>query len=117
MWHPSVRVDVFYKSIQLISCEILLPSSSSPMIVSFVYASTNEAIRRQLWNEIITLSSTQRILGKPWVVFGDFNQVLRPEENSAASGPNVDLHTRMFADSLIHAELADLTFRGSSKTI
>lgn len=45
MWHPSVRVDVFYKSIQLISCEILLPSSSSPMIVSFVYASTDEAIR------------------------------------------------------------------------
>lgn len=43
--------------------------------------------------------------------------MLRPEENSVASGPNVDLHTRMFADSLIHAELADLTFRGSSKTI
>ncbi|KAF3499564.1 hypothetical protein F2Q69_00040840 [Brassica cretica] len=43
--------------------------------------------------------------GKPWVVLGDFNQVLRPSENSAAVCPNVDLSTRLFADSLFQSGL------------
>ncbi|KAF3564917.1 hypothetical protein DY000_02012343 [Brassica cretica] len=45
--------------------------------------------------------------GKPWVVLGDFNQVLRPSENSAAVCPNIDLPTRLFADSLSQSGLGD----------
>ena len=116
MWHPSVRVDVFYKSLQVITCEVLLPSSTSPIVVSFVYASFEETDRRYLWNELISISNSQRLQGKPWAVLGDFNQVLRPEENSAATSPNIDLQTRLFADSLIQSGLVDLTFRGSSNT-
>ena len=101
MWHPSVRVDVFYKSLQVITCEVLLPSSTSPIVVSFVYASFEETDRRYLWNELISISNSQRLQGKPWAVLGDFNQVLRLEENSAVTSPNIDLQTRLFADSLI----------------
>ena len=116
LWHPSVKVVVFHKSLQMIACEVFLPDSISPMVVSFVYASTDESVRRQLWNELITLSTDQRLLGKPWAVIGDFNQVLRPEENSAATSPNVDLQTRLFADAMSQSALVDLTFRGSSNT-
>ena len=116
MWHPSVRVDVFYKSLQVITCEVFLPSSTSPMVVSFLYASSEETDRKYLWNELISISNSQRLQGKPWAVLGDFNQVLRPEENSAATSPNIDLQTRLFADSLIQSGLVDLTFRGSSNT-
>ncbi|KAF8077429.1 hypothetical protein N665_1036s0004 [Sinapis alba] len=116
LWHPSVKVEVFYKFLQMISCEITLPTLISPLIVSFVYASTDKALRRHLWNELITLSEDHRLIGKPWTVLGDFNQVLRPEENSAATTLNVDLPTRLFAEATLQAGLVDLSFRGSSNT-
>lgn len=94
----------------------MLPSLASTIIVSFVYASTDESVRRSLWSELISSSSDNRITGKPWAVLGDFNQVLRPSENSAALGPNVDFQTPLFVDALIQAELVDLSFRGPSNT-
>lgn len=111
-----MKVDVFHKSLQMISCEVQLPSSTTPMVVSFVYASTDESVRKHLWDELITLSNDQRLSGKPWAVLGDFNQVLRPEENSVSTSPNVDLPTRLSADTLIQSGLVDLSFRGSSNT-
>lgn len=115
-WHPSVQVDVIYKSLQMICCEVKLPRLAPPVIVCFVYASTEESVRRELWNDITTLASDQRLCGKPWAVLGDFNQVLRPSENSVSTSPNLDLPTRLFADALSQSGLADLSFRGSSNT-
>lgn len=115
-WHPSVKVDVLSKSLQMISCEDVLSSSSPPVIVCFVYASTDDMDRRLFWSELTSLAADQRVMGKPWAVFGDFNQVLRPSENSAAIGPNIDLPTRLFAESLNQCALADVTYRGSSNT-
>lgn len=80
-WHPSVKVEVISKSLQMISCQVIFPTYASPVIVCFVYASTEEIDRRQLWSELSTLASDHRVLGKPWAVLSDFNQVLRPSEN------------------------------------
>lgn len=104
------------KSLQMVTCEVLLPNSQSEFIISFVYATNEEHSRIGLWEEIVCLASNQRIMGKGWSVLGDFNQTLNHSDHSDPQTQNVDLPTRLFRDSLVNANLADLTYRGCSFT-
>lgn len=116
LWHLSVKVNIISKSLQLVTCEVFLPSSPSSVVFSFVYAANVEELRKCLWEEIVLLSSDPRIVGKPWSVMGDFNQVLNPSEHSTSDGFNVDRATREFRESLLNEELMDLSFMGSTFT-
>lgn len=116
MWHPSVKVTVLSKSLQMMTCEVLLPDSHSSIILSFIYASNEDSSRRILWEEMVTLSSDQRLAGKPWSALGDFNQVLNPSDHSSPLTQNVDLSTRLFRDCLLDTDLSDLNYRGCSFT-
>ncbi|KAG2331073.1 hypothetical protein Bca52824_002253 [Brassica carinata] len=69
-------------------------------------------IKVQTRRKLITLSADQRISGKPWIVLGDFNQTLHPEEHSKPPSLNADAPTRLFRDALLEADLADLTYKG-----
>lgn len=57
----------------MITCEVLLPGSRSWIVISVVYAANQGELRRDLWNEIVELASSQAISSKLWMVFGDFN--------------------------------------------
>ncbi|KAG7587002.1 Reverse transcriptase domain [Arabidopsis thaliana x Arabidopsis arenosa] len=116
LWHPSVKVAIISKSLQMVTCEVLLPDAQSEIIISFVYATNEDSSRRVLWDEIVTTSSNQRVKGKPWSVLGDFNQVLNPSDHSVSLSQNVDFPTRLFRECLLDADLADLTFRGCTYT-
>ncbi|CAA7013483.1 unnamed protein product [Microthlaspi erraticum] len=116
VWHPSVKVQIITKSLQMISCEVTLPGSDSSMIFSFIYAANLEVLRNELWEELISLSTDTRVVGKAWAVLGDFNQVLHPNEHSSLDGFTVDRATRDFRQALLNSELADLNFRGSTYT-
>ena len=82
VWDPSVRVSVLSKSFQMITTEVLFPNQSETFITSIVYASNDYELRKDLWNELSYLKSDLRILNKPWIVLGDFNQTPNPEEHS-----------------------------------
>ena len=116
MWHPSVVVPVISKSLQMITCEVKFPEEADSVIVSFVYAANDETLRQAFWLEITNLADSPLLADKAWSVLGDFNQVLRPEENSATSTPNVDLQSRLFSQMLLDSSLADLNYRGFSFT-
>ncbi|WZY81934.1 hypothetical protein YC2023_028318 [Brassica napus] len=49
---------------------------------------------------------------KAWLLIGDFNQVLKPEEHSCPPTLNVDRQTRDFQDCVSDAALSDLNFIG-----
>ena len=116
MWHPSVKVSVLSKSLQIVTCAVLLPDAHSEIVISFVYAANEESARRDLWREIVSIATDHRVRGKPWSVLGDFNQILSPSDHSCSQNPNVDLPTRLFRDCLLDADLSDLNFRGCSYT-
>lgn len=109
LWHPSVSVSIISKSLQMIT-------NDHPQVISFFYASNCEIMRRSRWNEINSLFADHRVLGKPWSILGDFNQVLQPSEHSMADPYTVDRGTKEFQACLLNASLADLTFRGSTHT-
>lgn len=116
LWHPSVKVVVLYKSLQMITCEVHLPDCVVPVIISFVYATNDEATRSVLWSEIVSHASSTTLLGKAWAVLGDFNQILRPSEHSSRSNLNMDRAMRDFDNTLTQASLMDLNYRGCSFT-
>lgn len=116
MWHPSVKVTIIPKSLQMISCQGMLLDAHEEIISSFMYASNDECSRRDIWKDIADLSVNQQVMGKAWSVIGDFNQTLSPLDHSTPINPNVDLPTRLFRECLLDAELSDLTYRGCSFT-
>ncbi|KAG7551508.1 Reverse transcriptase domain [Arabidopsis thaliana x Arabidopsis arenosa] len=116
LWHPSVKVVVLFKSLQMVTCQVLLPDAQEWIIVSIIYASNEEGPRQGLWTEIVNLASSQILVGKGWIVLGDFNQTLHPSEHSMPPTLNVNRRTREFRDCLLTADLVDLTFRGNTYT-
>lgn len=116
LWHPSVKVSIISKSLQMVTCEVLLPDSQSEIVISFVYAANEDSARRDLWLEIVNMAANHRISGKAWSVIGDFNQVLYPIDHYVSLNPNIDLPTRLFRDCLVDADISDLTYRGCTYT-
>lgn len=72
-----------------------------------VYGFNTLAERKPLWKDLISFADP----GTPWLVFGDFNAVLSPDDryNGAAIS---DYEVRDFADCLLDAGLAELTSKG-----
>jgi hypothetical protein len=116
LWHQSVKVVVLFKSLQMVTCEVLLPDSQEWIIVSIVYASNDESTRYELWTELVDLSTSQSLFGKAWIVLGDFNQTLVPSEHSNPHDLNVDRRMRDFRGCLEAADIFDLVYRGTTYT-
>ena len=116
VWHPSVQVVLIGKSLQMITCEVMLPGSLSWIVISVVYAADDDASRMELWKEIVDLSESQVIGNRPWLLLGDFNQVLHPQEHSIPASLNVDRKMRNFRNCLMDAELSDLVYKGNTFT-
>ena len=62
------------------------------------------------------LKRDSRIGSKPWIILGDFNQTLHPEEHSKPVSLNIDAKTRLFREALLEAKLEDLTYKGPKFT-
>lgn len=56
VWHPSVRVKTLAKSLQMVTCEVLLPDAPDSCVVSIVYASNDDDVRKLLWKELVDRS-------------------------------------------------------------
>lgn len=66
-----------------------------------------------MWDEVMAISNSQILNGKAWMVLGDFNQILHPQEHSRVVNHNVDRSIRDFRECLRVAELEDLNYRGN----
>lgn len=113
VWDPAVSVVIYKKSAQFIICGVFDPATSTSITVAFVYGFNTEMQRRDLWRELSGLHATTPLKDSPWMVIGDFNQILNTSEHYSihAYDPPVrgmdDL--RSFMDS---NDLTDLSCRG-----
>ena len=101
-----------------ISCSIL-ESSSQTVTLSFgngnsewlctaVYASPIPNIRASLWTHLIAIRNQ---VCKPWVVLGDFNEIVMASE--VKGGAWVSSRAKAFRDCLDHCGLIDMGAMGS----
>lgn len=57
----------------MVTCEVMWPDSQKVLIISVIYALNCDEARKDLWKEMVELSSNQTVCGKPWIALGDFN--------------------------------------------
>ncbi|KAG2289084.1 hypothetical protein Bca52824_048688 [Brassica carinata] len=116
LWHPSVKVSVFHKSLQSISCFFNLPFVSTQLAVTMVYGSNCRKVRKQLWADLNFLTTSPSVSGSPWSVLGDFNQILIAHEHSTGDQFTSTRGMREFMQCTHNTQLQDLIFYGNSFT-
>ncbi|XP_022852083.1 uncharacterized protein LOC111373750 [Olea europaea var. sylvestris] len=105
LWDQTkVNLCVLEAAPQVIHCEVTCKVTSFAFRLSFVYGFHSIVTRRPLWSNLIDFGATCSI---PWMVMGDFNCILSPDEkcNGAEVTP---YETRDFADCCLTARLTDL---------
>ena len=116
VWIPGVRVTPCFKSNQLITCSVLLEGMEEEFFCSFVYASNFPEERRELWNDLKDHQNLPLFKDKPWLVLGDFNEILDLEEYSGINAPSVTTGMREFQDMRRYCSLLDMKAHGPHLT-
>lgn len=79
-WDPLLAVIIYLKTPQLVLCGVTNPSSGQSFTVAFVYARNTREERFPLWSLIKELAAKPSVSNSPWLLLGDFNQVLSLSE-------------------------------------
>lgn len=95
-WNQNeVNVNVVHQTNQVIHYLIDHHSCKKKLYCSFVYASNNDSERKCLWRDLCLHNSM--VAGHSWLIIGDFNVSLNPEDSSHGSssvtGPMQDFRT------------------------
>ncbi|KAG7532469.1 Zinc finger PMZ-type [Arabidopsis thaliana x Arabidopsis arenosa] len=112
---PPTRARVLFKDLQSITCEITLEDGTN-FVYTAVYAANEEEDRQSLWASLRNLASSFCLSSRPWMINGDFNEILHPAETS---NPNIVSSTRgmrLFGECLADLGVFDLPSRGPKFT-
>lgn len=104
-WNPaSVDLEEIQKHGQIVHCIVKCKVSSVTTRISFIYAANSLISRREVWQNLCDYGDQ---LNDPWLILGDFNNVLKPDErcNGSLVRP---YETRNFEDCCSALGLLDL---------
>ncbi|XP_010519158.1 PREDICTED: uncharacterized protein LOC104798680 [Tarenaya hassleriana] len=82
VWSPEAVVTIYHVTDQAITYSIEVEHIGLKTTATFVYARNLSSARIPLWNDIRNISVYPPMLNTPWIVLGDFNQILRAEARS-----------------------------------
>ncbi|KAK4392729.1 hypothetical protein Sango_2050700 [Sesamum angolense] len=110
-WGPDVRCQVLVDHEQLLHVRLESNKRPKPLFVTAVYAKSDTVERRELWDALRAVS----VGASPWIVGGDFNNVLSPDERSRGSAPS-GIAMSDFHDAIADYALVDAGYVGSPYT-
>lgn len=114
LWRPSLSVVVYLKSDQFILCGVIDPATGMECTVAFVYAHNTEAERRNLLRDLVTLSSNHLVAESPFIVMGDFNQIVTAAEHYSLLPYDLPVRgMEEFQECLQQSNLSNLDIRGT----
>lgn len=109
VWKNNARLAPFYKSSQVITCSAKLEAQEDEFFCSFIYASNCLEECKLLWRELMDHQNSPIIRTKPWLLIGDFNEILEMEEHSGfQNSPTVSPGIREFRATVNHCSLTDM---------
>ena len=111
IWRDSVAVRVLHQTSQSITCEVKIPGTSQ-FTYTAVYAANESSNRTDLWVDLLTVSQTFSLHSAPWILGGDFNQILHPVEHSSFDINSLSSDMVEFKDCLTQLGLFDLRYQG-----
>ncbi|XP_075099405.1 uncharacterized protein LOC107783472 [Nicotiana tabacum] len=120
--HPGGRIWVLWKtnifsvnitdvSAQMMHCEVEHRGTQHKFQIIFVYGFNDQALRRQLWQE---LEKIHGVTKKPWAVMGDFNCVLNRDKR--VGSPITVSEIKEFKECVGRCSLQELKSSGSFLT-
>lgn len=111
-WDPrQCAVQVLHKELQAIHAMVCLNNGKS-FLISVIYASTANYVRRELWGRLVELSYTTH---EPWIVLGDFNSIINSQEK-VGGVPVRPFHFMDLLQCVTNAGLFDLRYSGHTLT-
>ncbi|XP_022723781.1 uncharacterized protein LOC111280610 [Durio zibethinus] len=109
LWKSDLLdVDDICATEQEIHATIKVKSNNFSWLISAIYASPRYNERLFLWENLKTVASHHDL---PWLVLGDFNEVLNGEDKKGGRPVSL-VRSGAFKDCLIFCHLADLGFSG-----
>ncbi|CAA7061592.1 unnamed protein product [Microthlaspi erraticum] len=112
---PQLLGFCLWISSQSITVEVTIESGES-FIYTAVYASNDFDTRKELWLSLRDTYSSFNLAARPWMVNGDFNEILLPSETSNPAILRTNRAMRLFGDCLTDVGLFDLPFHGPAYT-
>ena len=112
VWSPMVRITPCFQSAQLITCSVLLEGAVEEIFCSFVYGLNLEEERKELWKDLRDHQDSSLIKKSPWIVQGDFNEILSGSEHSVVDVHHGSLGMQDFQDTVKYCSLIDMSYQG-----
>lgn len=114
LWRPNLSVVMYLKTDQVMVCGVLDPATGTNCTVAVVYARNTEAERRLLWRDLVTISINPLVAASPFVVLGDFNQILTASEHFSLLPYDLPVRgMEEFQTALEESNLSDMDIRGT----
>ena len=85
LWDDRVNIKVLCEHEQVLTVELSF-MTTEVFWIYVVYAKCDHILRRSLWSHLV---DTDIPFGMPWVVVGDFNSILCPEERRGWAFPSL----------------------------
>ena len=113
LWNEvEVSVEYICSTTQLLHCNIKDKGLKEESLHTFVYGDTNPSKRRELWASLETLSKQ---ITSRWVVLGDFNSFLSPNDKIGGSIPVTSLMSS-FQNCITSCNLLEMSVVGDRFT-
>lgn len=94
-------------------CGVFNPITHEAFTVGFVYAFNERSDRVSLWTHLRQLSLSSTLRTSPWIIMGDFNQVLDISEIYSLYPVDIPIGGMAdFQECLNDSELYDLSYQG-----
>lgn len=118
VWNDKVTLTLMFKSAQIITCSVTSHDDTMDFFCSFIYAFNFSSERLQLWEDIQAHHSSPIFQRKPWLLIGDYNEILRAEEHSGylATLNSISSSTQDFQSVVSTCSLTDITSHGPQFT-
>lgn len=108
-WNDAVvDVEIIEKCNQAMHVRVTILDGMKSFLATFVYASPRLEIRDQLWEFLVNVAMG---VNEPWVMGGDFNAYLAPEDKKGGVGPNWRSMRKM-QNCMNSCGMVDLGFSG-----
>ncbi|XP_019089179.1 PREDICTED: uncharacterized protein LOC109127983 [Camelina sativa] len=102
---------------QVITCGVFDPSMNLSYTVSFVYARNCMVARRELWSDLEEIYQYGAQRNHPWLILGDFNQILRAQDHySLHPYPLPLVGMAEFQECIESCDLLELAGSGTNHT-